>query len=133
VFYEMLAGKHPFQHRGQAETLAAILKDDPSPLPHLSQPLQRILKHCLEKVPEKRFQSARDLLFALQSVDQDSASLKISSPVVLPERRKIPIFAYILIAALLAGTGILWYRKQWVQPARLEKSIAVLPFTNLSP
>jgi serine/threonine protein kinase/tetratricopeptide (TPR) repeat protein len=134
VFYEMLAGKHPFQHGGQAETLAAILKDDPPPLPHLSQPLQRVLTHCLEKAPEKRFQSARDLLFALQSADQDSAALKTSPPIALPERRRIPVFAYItILAALIAGIGILWYQKPWIRHGPLEKSIAVLPFTNLSP
>jgi serine/threonine protein kinase/tetratricopeptide (TPR) repeat protein len=130
IFYEMLAGKPPFQHDGQAETVAAILKDDPPSLPQLPAPIQRVLTHCLEKSPEKRFQSARDLLFALQSADQDSAALKTSSPVVW--RRRIPIYAYVILAALV-GAGILWYQKKWIQPRSLEKSIAVLPFTNLSP
>jgi eukaryotic-like serine/threonine-protein kinase len=72
VLYEMLAGQRAF-HRGTAvETMTAILKEDPPELPDpeaaLPQTLLRILRRCLEKGQEERFQTARDLAFALEEV-----------------------------------------------------------------
>jgi eukaryotic-like serine/threonine-protein kinase len=71
VLFEMLSGARPFQGDTGVETMSAILKKDP---PELSAPndprlpaLNRIVRHCLEKNPDERFQSAQDLAFALQS------------------------------------------------------------------
>jgi Tol biopolymer transport system component len=72
VLYEMLSGTRLFQAATETETMAAILNQDPPPLgpPGAAIPstLERIVRHCLEKRPEHRFQSARDLAFALESV-----------------------------------------------------------------
>ena len=71
VLYEMLTGRRPFQRDTGAETMTAILKEDP---PDPGQGWRRRLarraadvRRCLEKRPEERFQSARDLAFALES------------------------------------------------------------------
>ena len=69
VFYEMAGGERPFGGGSSAETMDSILKDDPPALP-LSVPaaLDRVVRRCLEKAPDGRFQSAADLAFALASL-----------------------------------------------------------------
>ena len=69
VLYEMLAGKRPFGGTSSIEILSAILKEDAAELPAaVSSGLERIVRRCLEKRPEDRFESARDLAFALEQV-----------------------------------------------------------------
>jgi serine/threonine protein kinase len=65
VLHEMLSGRRTFDRPTAAETMAAIVKDDPQPLPASVGPgLAAIVAHCLEKEPGNRFQSASDLAFA---------------------------------------------------------------------
>jgi len=66
VLYEMLSGTRAFAKATQVETLTAILREDPVPLA-VSAALQQITARCLEKEPERRFQSMRDLAFALRT------------------------------------------------------------------
>src|SRR5262245_24198286 len=75
VLYEMLAGRRAFKGETSVETMHAILKEDSSweNVPQVSPQLQRILAHCLEKAPGDRFQSARDLAFALGTLSNLSA------------------------------------------------------------
>jgi serine/threonine protein kinase len=72
ILYEMLTGKRAFQKPTSPETMSAILNEDPpeisSAAPRLSPSLQRIVRRCLEKNPERRFQSASDLAFALAAL-----------------------------------------------------------------
>jgi len=70
ILHEMISGVAPFHGDSAVETLHAILKDDPPVLPDregVSSELERVIRHCLEKNPDARFQSARDLLFVLES------------------------------------------------------------------
>jgi eukaryotic-like serine/threonine-protein kinase len=70
ILYEMLSGQHPFRRATPADTTTAILRDDPPTfsealaVPHV---LEHIVRHCLEKEPAARFQSASDLAFALDA------------------------------------------------------------------
>jgi Tol biopolymer transport system component len=77
VLYEMLTGQHPFARETAAETMTAILKEDAPELPpalvETTPGLGRIVEHCLEKNPEERFQSARDIAFNLKAVMGDSS------------------------------------------------------------
>jgi serine/threonine protein kinase len=69
ILYEMIAGRAPFDRETPIETLYAILKEEASALgqrPGVSDELERIVRHCLEKNPNARFQSARDLAFVLE-------------------------------------------------------------------
>src|SRR6185369_13029793 len=93
--------------------LAAILRDEPRPLdaPHA---LARLVEHCLEKRPECRFQSARDLVFALRAVERELSSAGGGRVGSGPE-----------LASVAAATPT--PRPGFVSP----KSIAVLPFRNL--
>jgi len=72
VFYEMLSGKRAFRGDSAIETLNAILKEDPVDLsttnPNIAPALERVVSHCLEKSPDRRFQSATDIAFALESL-----------------------------------------------------------------
>jgi serine/threonine protein kinase/tetratricopeptide (TPR) repeat protein len=74
VLYEMLSGTRPFAGETAAEVAAAILKDDPPPISdrvtNVLPGVDTVVSHCLEKRPEERFQSARDLSFALQAVSR---------------------------------------------------------------
>jgi len=69
VVYEMLAGTRPFRGASAVEAMSAILKEDPAPPSQVregvSPEVDRVVLHCLEKRPEDRFQSARDLVFDL--------------------------------------------------------------------
>jgi Tol biopolymer transport system component len=73
VLYEMLTGIRAFQRETPAETMTAILRDDPPPLTAATRPvppaLDRIVRRCLEKNPAARFQSALDLAFALDALE----------------------------------------------------------------
>ena len=79
VIYELIAGRRAFDRGSAADTLSAILKDDPAPLSSLNltvpPALERVVQRCLEKDPAERFQSARDLAFAL-----DALSLGATGP-----------------------------------------------------
>ena len=72
VLFEMLGGQHPFRRESQTETLSAILRDDPPPLGRLGasvpEPVEVLVRRCLAKRPEDRFQTAGDLAFALEAV-----------------------------------------------------------------
>ncbi|MGA8492239.1 MAG: protein kinase [Terriglobales bacterium] len=90
VLYEMLSGKRAFKRDTAADTMAAILNDDPPELlesgRQIPPALDRIVRHCLEKAPEQRFQSARDLAFDLESITTLTASANLSA-VRIKERR----------------------------------------------
>ncbi len=79
ILYEMLSGRRAFHGESAAETMSAILKEDPPELSetnhNVSPALERLVNHCLEKNPEERFHSARDLAFALEAL---SGSVAVS-------------------------------------------------------
>jgi eukaryotic-like serine/threonine-protein kinase len=76
ILYEMLAGQRAFRGDSAADTMSAILKEDPPDISVTNQNvppgLERIVRHCLEKSPEQRFQSARDLAFDLGALSGES-------------------------------------------------------------
>jgi len=78
MLYEMLSGHQAFKRESSVETMNAILKEDPPELTRSGLPvspsLERIVRRCLEKKPAERFQSARDLAFALEALSGSSAS-----------------------------------------------------------
>jgi eukaryotic-like serine/threonine-protein kinase len=105
VLYEMLSGRRAFEADSPAETLSAILKEQPSDLtqvvPGLSPALSRIVDRCLEKNQDSRFQTAADLGFALDAISG------FSTPAILESRRsRVPwrwIAAAVVLALALAG------------------------------
>jgi eukaryotic-like serine/threonine-protein kinase len=107
VLYEMLTGKRTFQKPTSAETMAAIMNEEPPPItqtgPAVSPALQRVLQRCLEKNPEQRFQSASDLAFALEALsDSGSAATAAVAPAQLHTSWKALVAAGIAIAIVAA-------------------------------
>src|SRR5437016_12351570 len=91
LLYEMLSGKRAFRRDTPAETMTAVLKEDP---PELSDPgrpispaLDRIVRRCLEKNPEQRFQSAKDLSFALGALSGTDSSARLQ---IAETQHKLP-------------------------------------------
>ncbi|MGA3092251.1 MAG: protein kinase [Terriglobales bacterium] len=76
ILYEMLSGERAFGGETPADTMSAILKDEPPELSetarHVSPALERMVRHCLEKNPAQRFQSAGDLAFNLEALAESS-------------------------------------------------------------
>jgi eukaryotic-like serine/threonine-protein kinase len=78
ILYEMLTGQRAFRKATSAETMSAILNEDPAAvsqiLPGIPPALHKIVHRCLEKNPEQRFQSASDLAFALEALSDSGTS-----------------------------------------------------------
>ncbi len=123
VLYQMVAGQHPFQRASSADTVSAILRDDPPPLlgvkRHLPEHLDRILRSCLEKDPEQRLQSAMDLRNQLAGLQAELASGVVSqrSLPARPSRRR-PVAAALAAALSLALVVALWAINRGSPPAR---------------
>jgi Tol biopolymer transport system component len=113
VLYELLTGRRTFVSGSEAETMASIVNVDPAPLADANGKvpvaLERIVRHCLEKRPEDRFQSARDLVFDLESVAAASNAFSVEGARV--PRPRLDLLR-ILAAAVLGGAvvlaGALW-------------------------
>jgi Tol biopolymer transport system component len=108
IFYEMLTGNRAFAGETQVDTMTAILREDPPEMVRegadISQASEKVVRHCLEKEPENRFQSARDLAFALNTLSDSTTSRQ-----VLRFRRGksgfriwLPLSAAVLLLAVLA-------------------------------
>jgi serine/threonine protein kinase/sugar lactone lactonase YvrE len=110
ILYEMLSGKRAFHADTPADTMSAILKDDPPELSETNRVvppgLERIVHHCLEKNQAQRFQSASDVAFNLEALTEISGTSRsgvqaVASPA--PRRWLLPVLAAALIAASYAG------------------------------
>lgn len=105
VLYEMLSGRRAFQRETAAETMTAILKEDPPELSessvHISPQLDRIVRRCLEKQPRMRFQSAADLGFALDAAKVPSGSGTVVAPPDVPSSKRR--FSWMAGPAFLLG------------------------------
>jgi serine/threonine protein kinase len=77
ILYEMLSGKRAFRGESTADTMSAILREDPPDLSEtnktINPALERVVNHCLEKSPEERFHSASDLAFAIEALSGSAA------------------------------------------------------------
>jgi Tol biopolymer transport system component len=107
VLYEMLTGVRAFKRDTTAETMTAILHDDPPENPPdgraLPPALDRIVHHCLEKAPEQRFQSARDMAFDLESITSMTASGGITAAKQKARKTRWSLISGAAALVLLAG------------------------------
>jgi Tol biopolymer transport system component len=122
VLYEMLSGERAFHGQTAADTMSAILSQDPPELDtarlSISPGLDRIVRRCLEKSPELRFQSANDLAFALETLTSASTSTQAAA---LPEplrspRARLPWALAALAVAAAAGIAVLGTRTPEAEP-----------------
>jgi TolB-like protein/Flp pilus assembly protein TadD len=146
VLYEMLAGRQAFAGDNRIETLHAVLKSHPPDLttlrPDVPPTLDRLVRRCLEKEPERRFQSARDLVFALETLSHASdVPRTIAAPGTRGERVR-RIAAITGVAAVLGvAAAIAWStsRPRAAEPKTAaaaaddrRRVLAILPFENIS-
>jgi eukaryotic-like serine/threonine-protein kinase len=135
ILYEMLAGQRAFRRETMAETMTAILKEEPPELSEtnakISLPLEKIVRRCLEKKPERRFHSASDLGFAIESLSGSATSsgqtmTMTASPALRPRTRErigwFALTASLLVAAV--AVTILYFRR-----APIENPTAAMRFT----
>ena len=121
VLYEMLTGHRAFQRDTSAETMTAILREDPPDLTaaraDIPPAIDRIVRHSLEKNPRERFQTARDVAFALETLSGSNVSSSAAAVIhVAPRRRWVGAAALaLLIAAAAAAAGVIVDR--WFRPA----------------
>ena len=135
VLYELLSGRRPFGGATAPEVHAAILRDRPGPVADASNvppEVNAIVQRCLEKRPEQRFQSARDLAFALRRACAGSGTR--AEPPVHPLLTRRTVVALGSAALAAVATGVWWNRPRG--PATAvggTQSLAVLPLLDLSP
>ena len=131
VLYEMLSGVRPFHRPTSADTLHAILYEEPPPLPRgdpAMSGLDRIVRRCLEKKADERFQNCRDLAFHLET--------RSDEPEPAPPRRDVTrwrravaatgIVTALAVAAIAGGFAAMW----WFQPAPPSGPHRVRVMTN---
>ncbi len=117
LFYEMAVGERPFKGNTSLSVLSAILKDTPTPLlevnPSLPRELARVVRRCLAKVPDDRYQSAADLRSDLDDLRQASnaGELRLPSSLSAPSQapsRRWTLAAGLAVAALSGVAGVAW-------------------------
>src|SRR6202022_2528855 len=105
ILYEMLSGRRAFKGASSVETMNAILKEEPAELSlaesNIPPAIDHVVRHCLEKNREERFQSARDLAFDLERISSVSGSSPALGDSKRPGRRGGPASAP-AIAAIIA-------------------------------
>src|SRR5689334_22018373 len=123
VLYEMLSGRRAFHGDSAIETLNAILKEEPpantETNPNIAPALERVVWHCLEKAPERRFQSATDVAFALESLsgvtshasEQTLPRGAIPTPSRWTRERLIWLAVCLLLGASLAALAVAYFSR----------------------
>ena len=140
ILYEMLSGKKAFKRDTASDTIAAILKEEPPELTqsgrNISPALDHIVRHCLEKDRENRFQSAKDVAFALSeaSSPDDERRRAGCSARAAPRRRRRVLDRRRRDRRRWPSSGLLLSRRphdgRGSGPSGVKR-VAVLPFENL--
>jgi hypothetical protein len=120
LLYEMVAGRRAFQRETAAETMTAILREDPPETAMAGVPpaIERIVRRCLEKKPEARFRSAHDLAFALEAFSGTSpstpnlAASASAGPATRRSSRPLALAVAALTAIALAAAAGVWYGRR---------------------
>ncbi len=135
VLYEMLSGVRAFKKDTAVETMTAVMREDPPDLAAatsshpISPALDRIVRRCLEKNPEQRFQSAKDLSFALSSLSgaDTTTSSRAAAVAALPATRANSLRWLLIAAAIILVAALSWLfarRQSATPPTRMQFAIA---------
>ena len=147
ILYEMLSGRRAFRGDSMAETMSAILREDPPELSQtnktVSPALERVVRHCLEKNPAERFHSARDLAFAIENLSgaATSSGQMMTDGTTATERRDLAgmsrlfgnarvawIVAAVFLVALVTALALaLPYFRQPSSPSQITRFSIPLP------
>jgi serine/threonine protein kinase/Tfp pilus assembly protein PilF len=135
MLYEMVAGRRPFAGPSSADTISAILSQDPPALTetsgHVPPALEGIVRRCLAKPRDERFSEAKDVALALESLSDPARSDPLPTR---GERAWRWLAGAAALVLLLAVGGVWWWRGEPASGERSEgvRSLAVLPLENLS-
>ena len=116
ILYEMATGKRAFQRGTSAETLTAIIREEPEPIPQLNAavpaPFRWIVERCLQKDPDERYASTRDLARDVRGVREhlseavSGAAAEVSGATgPIPPKQRLPLRALAIAVAILAALG----------------------------
>jgi serine/threonine protein kinase/tetratricopeptide (TPR) repeat protein len=134
ILYELATGRGPFQRGTAAETLTAILREEPPPVaslnPQTPPGLARILERCLAKDPSRRYAATLDLARDLR---EERDRLSVPSGAAVPAARRKPRLPFLLlVAGLLVAVAAAWLLVRLAPGRGAIDSLAVLPFVNAS-
>jgi serine/threonine protein kinase len=133
VLYEMVAGKQAFKGPSSAQTLAAVIEDDPQSLaeanPKTPAPLRWIVERCLAKDPEDRYTSTRDLARDLQGIrdhlsDATTSAQMPQAPPATARPKWLNPVQFVLIGAMV-GVAL----TAWLLPHSTAQSVTLRPLT----
>jgi serine/threonine protein kinase/Tol biopolymer transport system component len=130
ILYEMLMGKRTFERPTSADTMSAILNEQPEPIsklaPETPVALQRVVLRCLEKNADQRFQSASDLAFALEEFSSSGSA----PPTLAKNNGTVGRSAGFLAAALAVAVVAAVVGYFWMQPAPMPRVSQYVQLTH---
>lgn len=130
LLYEMVSGHRAFHGDGMASTLAAIIRDEPRPLdevvPGVPPELERVIRRCLRKEPERRFQAISDVAVELRELKEELGSHQKEDQPHLRTRTALRAALAILAIAALSAAGW-WFLRPKPKP---EPPLTAVPFTT---
>ncbi|HEU5181049.1 MAG TPA: protein kinase [Candidatus Polarisedimenticolia bacterium] len=162
LLYELATGQRPFRGKNQAETISSILRDTPAPVSETRQDapreLSRIIDHCLQKDPDARFQTAKDVRNELRALGKEVSAVSQTDGMSRQAGGRKALWIGLAVIVLAAVAGLILFRQHAPEspqpsagtattasagaPASVAtespggtpdpKSIAVLPFMNMS-
>ena len=130
VIYEMATGRKAFEGKSHAALISSILKDEPPPVsaaaPMTPPALDRVVKTCLSKDPEDRFQTAHDIKLQLQWIAEGGSQVGLPAPVAHRRKSRERLAWSLAAAAVLAATilGVAYVRRAPVRPHLVRFEIA---------
>src|SRR6516162_4640645 len=133
ILYEMVTGKQPFRKSTSAETMTAILNEEPPSISQITPTappgMQRVVHRCLEKDPEQRFHSSHDLALELEALSDSTITTPSGSQAQQGKgssRRRITIVVTTLLVLIVASA--LAYL--WLRPERVPRVSNAVPLTH---
>jgi len=137
VLYEMATGKRPFDGQSRASVIASIMTSEPQPISQLRAvvppALDRLVRFCLEKDADERWQTAHDVMLELRSIQESSSQAGVALPAVRRRRRIREAAAWLLAAAAIAVAAFFAMRRATHAERVVQFSVETPPHTSLFP
>jgi len=132
VLYEMATGKRAFEGKSRSSLIAAIVSSQPRPIsefqPLAPPALEQIIRKCLEKDPEERWQSVRDLRAALQWLGDAGSQAGVPKAIIGARKRSKRLLEALAIAGwIVAAAAAVWMLTHRGDEAKLVRSEVVIP------